>query len=352
MANAENLCRRDFLYRSGTLLAGGSLLTVFAPACSGIGSSPMVKRSFIAMGSYIDFTVIEKDQEKAAKAIDAAMEAVYRIHNLMSTHESASQITEVNRKAGSEKVKVHGDFLNVVQNSLAFSRETNGKFDITVQPLLELWGFSQKAVSLPDDKRIRKVLESVGYNNIEVDPAEGTIGLKKRHTSLDVGGIGQGYAVDRAVEILKAHGIENALVNASGDIYLLGAPRGESGWLIGIQDPLNTEKVVATVRLSNMAIATSGSYENFVNIDGHRYGHILDPVTGRPSEQLLSTTVVAKTTTEADALSTTTFVMGKEEGISFVENRQDTECALIAYGASPNDLSFHTSKGMDNLHIL
>lgn len=353
MVKPDMIGRRDFLRQGSAILAGGSLLTVFYPACGRIGNLPLVKRSFMSMGTFIEFTVLEKNKEFAADAIEAAMSVMYNVHDLMSTHESSSQISDVNRKAGIEAVKADHKFVEVVKNSIRLSRETNGVFDITVLPLLELWGFREKAIRIPDDKTIQKTLDAVGYEKVQLDESEGTIGLSNRFSSIDVGGIAKGYAVDKAVDVLREKGIKNAIINAGGDIYLMGAPEGESGWLVGIQDPMQSEKVLATVRLKDKAIATSGNYESFVQIEDHRYGHILDPKMGRPSEKLYSATVISSSVTEADALSTTAFVMGEKEGIAFVENRADTECTLLASSEhGKNGMEFKNSNGLNNLHIL
>lgn len=327
--------RRDFLRQTGALVIGGAFLTVFSPACSKFRDISTVKRKFDSMGTYVEFTILEKDKEKALGAIDAAMGIIRKIHYLMSVHDSLSEISEVNRKAGSENLKVDQEFIEVVQRSLDFSKETKGLFDITVLPLLQLWGFMNRGTPhhIPDEKSIEHILEGIGYDKVEVNPGEGTIGLTSSRASIDVGGIGKGYAVDRAVSILKEKGIRRAIVNAGGEMYLLGAPEGEAGWLIGIQEPMRNDKVVATLRLKDMAVATSGNYETFVEIDGHRYGHIFDPRMGMPSEQALSSTIIAGTCTEADALATSIFVMGAKKGVAFIEARPETECVAITSSA-------------------
>ena len=353
MVKPDIIGRRDFLRQGSAILAGGSLLTVLYPACGRMESLPLVKRSFMSMGTFVEFTIVEKNEQIAIDAIEAAKSVIQGVHDLMSTHESSSQISDVNRKAGIEAVKADREFVEVVKNSINLSRETNGVFDISVLPLLELWGFRAQSLRIPDDKIIQKTLDAVGYEKIQLDESEGTIGLSNRYSSIDVGGIAKGYAVDKAIEVLRAKGIKNAIINAGGDIYLMGAPEGENGWLVGIQDPLQSDKVIATVRLRDKAIATSGNYENFVQIEDHRYGHILDPKMGRPSEKLYSATVISSTVTEADALSTTTFVMGAKEGVAFIENRAGTECALLASSQlDKSGMEFKNSNGLKDFQII
>lgn len=346
--------RRDFLRRTGTLVVGGSLLTVFPPACSTWRDSPLVKRKFMAMGSFVEFTVIEKNKKLALDAIDSAMAVFRQVDNLMSIYKSESEISDVNRKAGIEDVKVAGEFMEVVQKSLEFSIESKGVFDITVLPLIDLWGFrDKKNLHVPDKKLIEYALEGVGYTKVKPNPSAGTIGLTSKNTSIDVGGIGVGYTVDKAISVMKEKGIQRVIINAGGDIYVMGTPEGENGWLIGIQDPLRNNKIVASIRLKDCAIATSGNYEDYVELDGHRFGHIFNPKEGAPSESILSSTIVAKTCIEADALSTTTFVMGSKEGVAFTDARLNTECVLITSSMqSGKQYEYACSSGLKDFNIL
>ncbi|MCB7130451.1 MAG: FAD:protein FMN transferase, partial [Candidatus Brocadiales bacterium] len=195
------------------------------------------------------------------------------------------------------------------------------------------WGFYTGNVSVPDAGEIESILPAVSYENIEIQEQgeSGSIFFKHPDTRIDLGGIGKGFAVDRAVDMLKGRGITSALVNLGGNIYALGHPPGADTWKIGVQHPRDKDVLLGYIELVDMGIATSGDYERFFTVDGQRYSHIIDPRTGMPaSGEVISVTVVARSATEADALSTGVFILGRERGAELLEGLKDVG-ALIAY---------------------
>ncbi len=238
----------------------------------------------------------------------------------------------VSRYAGSKNLTVDPLVCEVVEAAKLMGDRSDGVFDITILPLLKAYGFRNNRSNLtriPEPEQVAELLSKINYRQIFVDNEKQLIGLESSGAQIDLGGIAKGYAVDRAVYILRSHGIQKAIINAGGDIFAIGAPNGEEGWHIGIQHPQYPEKLAATVHIRDKAIATSGNYENFIRVNGRRYGQLFDPRTGNPSNPMLSATIVASTSMEADALSTTAFLKGQQSGYLFVQYQKNAESIFI-----------------------
>ncbi len=288
----------------------------------------MVKQTSLLMGTVVEITVHHEDPATARKIINEAFAEGTRLQNLLSIYDKNSEISIINRKAGIEEVKVSGEVFSLIEDALSYSELTGGAFDITVGPLLELWGFTpldaeKKAASrqrqMPDKSAMEKTLSLVGYRDVHLDRSRNTVKLAKRGMKIDLGAIAKGYVVDQMAAVLRAGGIRNALVNAGGDMCALAAPLGKKAWRVGIQDPHSSNSVIDVIGISNEAVATSGDYEKFFVINGKRFSHIIDPGTGYPASGLVSVTVIARTAMEADALSTALFVMGEEKGRELIK---------------------------------
>lgn len=292
-----------------------ALFLVLAPALlasSCDGREPYTKETFV-MGTKAWVTIAGMSDADAERAAAAAFREMYRIESVMSTWRPRSEISRLNEAAGGAVFPLSNELFALIDSSLAYSRATEGAFDVTVRPLVLLWGFQGGATRLPSDDDIARERGLVGYGRIALDAA-GKTAVLPPGTQIDLAGIAKGYAVDRCVAVLDSLGVTAALVNLGGNIYAMGAPAGARGWTVGIRDPKGGLETVGTLTLRDEAVATSGNYENFVEIDGRMYGHIIDPRTGRPAEGVLSVTVVAPTGLATDALSTGLFVLGPERG--------------------------------------
>lgn len=231
------------------------------------------------------------------------------------------------------------EVIEVVKSALKLSEETNGAFDITVEPLMRLWGFYGESPSVPAQADIDQCLKRVGYKKLILKANK----LQKLRSDvrIDLGGIAKGYAVGEALKILKKNNIDSALINFGGDIYALGR-KGKRSWKIGLQHP-REEGYIGVLELSGISIATSGDYERYFEEDGRRYHHILDPKTGYPATGVISATVVSANATLADAL-TKIFVMGKDKGIAFIEKRSDAEAVMMTA-----DQEIHYTSGIGKM---
>lgn len=282
----------------------------------------------LLMGTIVDIKVYQTDEKTAGEAIKKAFDEIERVERVFSNYREDSFISKINRNSGIW-VEVSEEVISLIRQAVKFSALTDGAFDITIGPVVNLYGFGAvKNRRVPSDKEISDNLFLVNYRNIEIDGGKNSVRIKKR-MSLDIGGIVKGYAVDRAVKILKEAGIKNALVNAGGNIFVIGKRKRAEPFKIGIQRTREERGVMAVLRIFDAAIATSGDYENYFISHGERYHHIFDPRTGRSSNLCQGVTIIAKDAATADILSTGIFVMGPEKGIKLIESLPGVECFIV-----------------------
>ena len=299
------------------------------PSCARDGEA-FVMQTFV-MGTRGAITIYGLPAEDAGSAASEATREMHRIESVMSTWKEDSEISRLNRDSRGMPVRVSSELFMLLEKAYRFSELTDGAFDVTAKPVVKLWGFQGGEVKLPTDAEITGTLEHVGWRKIILDEEDTTVALTDG-AGIDLGGIGKGYAVDRCVEILKKRGAESALVDLGGNMFAIGAPPGHEAWSIGIRDPQDQSSLIGKVLISDEAVATSGNYENFVMIDGRRYGHIVDPRTGRTVDHVLGVTVVAPSATASDALSTGLFVLGPEESLRIGETVPGTRAIFALPG--------------------
>jgi thiamine biosynthesis lipoprotein len=269
--------------------------------------------SRVSMACVYSIVVYGHDQMPFRQILDAAFDEVDRLDRMMSHYKTDSPLSRINREAAGRAVEVEPELFDFLTECLRYSRESDGAFDITVGPLMKAWGFFRGEGRLPTEAELSAVRSRIGYQHVVLNPKERTTFFDRAGVELDLGGIAKGYAVDRAIAVLKRHGITRALVSAGGStIYALGSPPNSQGWEVKIQDPLDQKKIAATVRLKDQSLSVSGSYEKFFEVDGVRYSHVMDPRTGRPVQGILSVAVITDTGTAGDALDNVFYVMGVE----------------------------------------
>jgi thiamine biosynthesis lipoprotein len=298
-----------------------------ALGCAG-GDAGRFEQQAEIMGT--TFTVKIEGPGDHRRTAESAFEEIRRIDRLLSTYKPESEISEVNRRASSEPVKVGPDFLNVLSASRVYYELSGGAFDPSVKPLMDLWRDSKKEGRLPSEDALRQAAALVDLSKVRVDESAGTVSFIQQGMGLDFGAIAKGYAVDRAIEILKSHGVSRAIVDAGGNFYALGTPENKPQWDAGVRHPLRSEEVIIRFPISDRAVATSGSYERFFEIGGKKYSHIINPRAGRPVEGMLNATIIAEDAMTADGLSTAVFVLGPEEGMRLLERLPNVEGVLIA----------------------
>lgn len=288
---------------------------VFACLAGTPQSAPLsrLEATVDAMGTTYTIVTYGSDQHRLRGAVEEASEEARRLDRLLSNYVPASEWSQVNRIAAKEPVRVSPELFQLLAACVEYSKQSEGAFDISVGPLMKVWGFYKGTGHLPHRAEIRGALGRVGYQNILLDPKNNSVRFAFDGVEIDPGGIGKGYAIDKMVDILKQDGITSALVSAGGSsIYGIGAPPHEKrGWHVTIRDPKDKEKSAAEVWLYDNSLSTSANYEKFFYAEGRRYSHIMDPRTGYPAEGTLSVSVVAPKTLDSEAWTKPYFVRGR-----------------------------------------
>jgi thiamine biosynthesis lipoprotein len=289
------------------------------------------------MGTFARVVAVAKDSSVADSAVEAAFAQLRNVDELMSDYKSDSEISRVNRDAYKSPVKVSKSTFEVLQKAIYFSELSDGAFDVTVGPLVDLWRQAADVNSIPAEAELQQARSKVGCEKLLLDANEMSVRFAVDGMRLDLGGIAKGYAIDKAIEAMLKGGALGGMVDIGGDIRCFGVPtKGKTHWLIGLQDPNKAQGWLATgetslvLKLTDNAIATSGDYRRFVLIDGQRYSHILNIKTGRGSKGLSSVTIICKNAIDADALATAVSVMGAEKGLALIEELPDAEAILIS----------------------
>lgn len=279
------------------------------------GEAPLfeVSATKYLMGTQVDVLAQNESIQRCKGAFYEAFREIDRIENLLSAQRETSELARINQHAGRGPVRVSWETLAIIKRAVEYGKKFNGYFDISIGPISYLWGFGwEKKVVVPERRRIAALLPLVGYGKIIINERDTTIAFARDGMQLDLGGIAKGYAVDRAALILRQQGIKNFLLNADGDIYAAGHKSDNQKWHVGIQHPRSKQALIASFELSDFAVATSGDYERFIEVDGKRYHHIFDPRTGYPAPFTQSVSVLATTAEEADAWATYLFIIGFE----------------------------------------
>jgi thiamine biosynthesis lipoprotein len=304
----------------------------------------VVDRWHKTMGTVVHITVWGDDDEKIVAAIDDAFDEFDRLDKLMTIWTADSEISRVNAAAGTKQaVPLSDEIFFVLQKSIEASKMSGGAFDVTVGAFFGVWKFDEdKDGTIPTKERIEEKRKLVGWKDIILDTKKKTARLKRKGQAITLGGIAKGYAVDRAVKILRDHGLVDFIVQGGGDMYVSGR-RGDRKWRVGIRDPRGAKDVFfAVAEIEDMTFSTSGDYERYVIRDGVRYHHILDPKTGTPAMLCRSVTVMAKDGITAEGVSKAVFVLGPEKGMALVEKMKDVEVVIVD---AKNQV--HVSKGLD-----
>lgn len=279
------------------------------------------------LDTVIEITAYGPDAEPAVKAAFAEFK---RIQKLSDRFDDNSQITAVNRAAGRQAVKVDPDVLAMLQEAKGVSAKVDGAFDVTIGALTDLWGIGHKGEFVPTAAEIEAVLPLVDYRQIVLDEAAQTAYLPRAGMQLDIGGIGKGYAIDKAAAVLAAHGVKSALINAGGDVRAIGNKPDGNPWRIGVQHPRQSDGMIAKLALSEWdTMETSGDYQRYFMKDGVRYAHILDPKTGQQPRELASVTLVYRAPQAKDIASSAFMVLGLERSLEMLKRFPGVEAIFV-----------------------
>ncbi len=313
-----------------------------------VASEPTV-RAWPVMGTLLEIAVWEADSTRAHDALRAARAAVFRVDTLMSVYKPESDLSVVNRRAGTDTVTVvDPETAYVLAEAVRFEELSGGALDVTVGPLVDAWGFYRHEGRIPPPAVLDSASALVGIQRLEWDPARRKVRLPRRGMRLDFGAIAKGYAVDQGIEALRSAGIRSGRVDLGGNLRVFGTPPNGGGWEVGLRDPRAPDEAFAVALLDSGAVATSGDYEQFFVHDDVRYSHIFDPRTGWPARGTAGGSVVAATALEADALSTALVVLGADAGCRLVSRLPGVDAVWVGdvdHPTRPADLVFSAGLG-------
>jgi thiamine biosynthesis lipoprotein len=297
------------------------------------------------MGNIFTISIICENKELAEISLNEAVDEIKRIENLLSTYSDKSETELINKNSGIMPVIISPETFQLIKRAQKISSITQGAFDLSYGSIdKNLWNFNQNMTELPSKKIAQKMVSLINYQNIELDETNTTIFLKNKGMRIGFGGIGKGYAADKAKELLIKKGIISGVVNASGDLCTWGKQLDNTDWTIGIAHPDQKNQVFSTLKISNLAVATSGNYEKFVLIDGKKYSHTIDPKTGLPIQGIKSVTIISPSAELSDALATPVTVMGISVGLDLINQLNQVACIIV----DDNNVVY-TSKNINKL---
>jgi thiamine biosynthesis lipoprotein len=282
------------------------------------------------MGNHFQISAVAENEEWAYACIDAGILEIQRIEKLLTTFSEESETALINRNAGVKPVAVSRETFNIIGRSIRISRITQGAFDITYGSVdKRLWNFDTNLHSLPDQDTAKKMARLIDYRNIIMDDLHCTVMLKKPGMRIGFGGIGKGYAAERAKMVMKEMGVQSGVVNAAGDMTAWGFQPNGKQWTIGIADPNSKDRIFSFMNITDMAVATSGNYEKYILINGQKYSHTINPKTGLPIKGIKSVTIISQNAEIADAMATPVMIMGIIPGLAMINQMKGIEAIIV-----------------------
>lgn len=288
------------------------------------------RRGMRLMGNQFEITVVSSSEDLADYYIGQAVTEISRIEQLLTTFNDQSQTAAINKYAGVKPVKVDREVFDLIARSKRISALTQGAFDLSYGSVDKaFWNFDNTMDRLPDREAARNAVRLINYRNIVLDREDQTVFLKEKGMRIGFGGIGKGYAAERAKDVLRNMGVKSGIVNASGDLAAWGQQPNGKEWTVGVANPDHRDQPFSYLNISDLAIATSGNYEKYVTIDGKRYSHTIDPRTGFPVHGIKSVSIICSNAEIADAMATPVTVMGVCAGMNLINQMKDIACLII-----------------------
>ncbi|MGZ3763367.1 MAG: FAD:protein FMN transferase [Mucilaginibacter sp.] len=301
------------------------------------------KRSCKLMGNHFELSAVADNEKWANERIDIGINEIRRIEKLLTTFSDDSETNQVNQNAGIKPIAVSRETFNLIKRSIRISEVTQGAFDITYGSIdKRLWNFDQKMTSLPDKETAKKMVRLINFRNIVLDEENCTVFLREEGMRIGFGGIGKGYAAERAKMVMKEQGIASGVVNASGDMSAWGLQPNGKKWTVGIANPDSSHEIFSYMAITDLAVATSGNYEKYIMIDGKKYSHTINPRTGLPVTGIKSVTIISTNAEIADAMATPVMIMGIHAGMDMINQMKDIEAVII-----DDNNNLYTSKNIN-----
>lgn len=331
------------------------ILVAIILLCSGVyvyyksNQNSSYSKDYFSLGTINEVTIFNQSESKSNQLLTECGNILSDIDAKMSTHIENSEVCQINENAGIEAVKVSDDTFYVINEAMKYSNMSNGVFDITIGPLVDLWGIGTDKATVPNLSEIENTLTLIDYKNIILDKENKTVKLSQKGMDIDLGAIAKGFAADKIASYLKEEDINNAIINLGGNIYTIGYKEKNTPFKVGIQDPTQPRgNSIATIEASNISVVTSGIYERYIEKDSKIYHHMLSPFTGYPFENnLTSVTIISDKSINCDALSTSAFGLGLEKGMKLIESVDNVDAIFIT-----QDKKIYLSNGIkDNFTL-
>ncbi|MCB0284899.1 MAG: FAD:protein FMN transferase [Calditrichaeota bacterium] len=281
------------------------------------------------MGSRFEFIAVSGDSVSAKKSIQIGISEVRRLEQMISSWDDNSETSRINQNAGIMSVEVSPELFGLIKRSKKVSVLTDGIFDISYASMDKIWKFDGSMTTFPDSSLVKESVAKINYQDIELEPQSQSVFLRKKGMKIGFGGIGKGFAANVASKKMRESGIENGVVNAGGDLISWGNQADGKPWQIAVTDPKDKKKTIGWLDISNTAVVTSGNYEKFVEFNGQKYTHIINPKTGYPVFGTRSVTIICPDAELADALATSVFILGEKKGLELINTLKGIECFLI-----------------------
>lgn len=323
-----------------------SILLFNLVGCTKKTKKPIERTDFM-LGTICSIKIYNKSDESI---LDKGFDKIKDIENKMSLNIKESDVYKLYELSGKEPLKVSDDTFKVLKMGKEFGDISNGHFDITIGPLSKLWNIGTPEAKVPTEDELKETLPLIDYSKLTLDEKNKTAKLENDGMMVDLGGIAKGYAADEVAKVLKENGVKNAIINLGGNVFTLGKSTNNTEWNIGIQNPFEGRgDAVGSVKVENKSIVTSGIYERYVEENGKKYHHILNPKTGYPYDnEIAGVTIITDESILGDALSTTVFSLGLHEGLDFINKRKDAEAIFIT-----KDNKIYLSNGIkENFKLL
>ena len=310
--------------------------------CTKEQTSEPIGRTEVVMGTVVKVTLYDGGSEAI---LDKVFKRLAEIDNLLSINKEGTELDELNENAGIKGIKVSDTSYDVIKRGLDYSKLSNGGYDITIGPLVKLWSIGFPEAKVPTQEEIDKTIKNIDYSKVKINPDTKEIFLSEKGMMLDLGSIAKGYATDEVVKILREEGVKQAIVDIGGNLYAIGLKNGDTNWKIGIQNPFDDRgNALGSVEVSDKTVVTSGVYERFIEKDGVKYHHILNPDTGYPYEtDIVAVSIITDKSMDADALSTLIFTKGVDEGLKFIEKLDAVDAVFIT-----NEKKVYITEGLRN----
>ncbi|PHV69446.1 thiamine biosynthesis protein ApbE [Sporanaerobium hydrogeniformans] len=304
------------------------IFSLFLSGCQKHSSPSPLKRTEFILGTTVTLALYDTQDESL---LDVAFERIKELEDILSMNKAGTLIDEVNAHAGDHPQVVDEKTFRLIEKGLYYGELTEGAFDITIGPLVELWHIGFEDARVPEPSEIKDTLPLIDYRKVKLDAAASTVFLPTSGMCLDLGGIAKGYVADEIAELLKEKGVQNAIINLGGNVYALGEKGEGIPFTVGVQNPFDPRgAIIGKLQLTNQSAVTSGIYERYLEVNGHKYHHLLNPQTGYPFEnELAGVTIISKASIDGDALSTSVFALGLEKGLAFVNKLEDVEAIFI-----------------------